>query len=169
MIDKTYEERAKDRLVAKRQEDEETGCWLFTGTVTSNGYGHITFNGRSEYAHRLSAVLFLDFDLNSGLCVMHTCDRPPCFNPEHLTIGTQGDNMRDAAAKGRMTGKKLDVEQVAKIKYRLTTRNGTYRVLATEFGVSTTAIGQIARGETWKTVEPAADPGPAQEDSEEPS
>jgi hypothetical protein len=38
---------------------------------------------------------------------MHLCDNPSCFNHAHLIIGTQKQNIRDAVARGRMTGKKL--------------------------------------------------------------
>lgn len=36
-----------------------------------------------------------------GLFVMHSCDRPKCCNPEHLSVGTHWDNMADMRAKGR--------------------------------------------------------------------
>lgn len=33
--------------------------------------------------------------------VRHTCDNPRCINPDHLVGGTQVDNVRDCADRGR--------------------------------------------------------------------
>jgi HNH endonuclease len=149
-----YLDKAEQRLTPKKDVDTATGCWNFTGTLTSNGYGHMSFHGESEYTHRISAVIYLNFDLDSGLVVMHICDKSSCFNPDHLKIGTQLENMQDAVAKGRMSNtKKMTTAQVAEVKYLLT-KGDPYRQLALRFGVSTSTIGQIARGETWRDVAP---------------
>jgi HNH endonuclease len=150
---KEQEEALLARLLARRELDPITGCWHFRGSITGNGYGHVSYSRGTEYTHRLAAMLFLDLDLKDGRVVRHVCDVPACFNPDHLRLGTQADNMRDAAETGRMTGKKLLERQVAVIKYQLALGR-THRSLALEYGVSTTAIGQIARGETWKAVKP---------------
>lgn len=33
------------------------------------------------------------------MLVCHTCDSPPCCNPQHLFLGTHDDNMRGAWQK----------------------------------------------------------------------
>ena len=72
-------------------------CWRFTGKIESNGYGRIDFGGKQIGVHRLSAHLFLGFNLNSDKLVLHKneCKYKDCWNPEHLYIGSQVDNIND--------------------------------------------------------------------------
>lgn len=51
-------------------------------------------------AHRLAWVLTWG-EIPGKLHVLHTCDNPPCMNPDHLFVGTNADNVRDRHAKGR--------------------------------------------------------------------
>ena len=78
------------------------GCWEWTKT-SDNGYGVCRHAGKLWRTHRLSAVLhrikgYKDIESN---VVLHTCDNPICFNPKHLQIGTQWDNVQDMRRKGR--------------------------------------------------------------------
>ncbi len=81
----------------------EGGCWLWTGS-TKGGYGVVTFGRRKRIpAHRVSWELTRG-PIPDGLCVLHNCpggDNPRCVNPDHLFVGTRGDNNADREAKGR--------------------------------------------------------------------
>src|SRR5258708_29654553 len=79
----------------------DSGCWEWTGSINSHGYGTVSIQGVVHGVHRVSASLYLGFDLRSELHVCHKCDNPPCWNPEHLFVGTQSDNSRDMIVKGR--------------------------------------------------------------------
>lgn len=79
----------------------DTGCWEWQGYRDRKGYGTVRFRGTNWRAHRVAAVLFSGFDPSSGLQVMHKCDNECCVNPAHLVPGTNADNQRDKALKGR--------------------------------------------------------------------
>jgi hypothetical protein len=85
------------------EKDPVNGCWIWKGK-TLHGYGRTQFNGRSEAAHRVAYFLFKGDP--SGMNVCHSCDRPPCVNPDHLWLGTQADNMADMVKKGRNKGER---------------------------------------------------------------
>lgn len=85
----------------ERKRVTASGCWEYLGGRSSRGYGHCQFERRTVSIHRLSAAVNLGLDLASPLMVCHHCDNPPCFNPEHLFIGTGSDNIRDSVRKGR--------------------------------------------------------------------
>ena len=87
------------RLLAKRQLDPETGCWLWRGRRDKWGYGRITVAHRRWSVHRLAATVYLDLDPASELHVLHRCDNPACFRPDHLYVGTNADNVRDRVSK----------------------------------------------------------------------
>lgn len=76
-------------------------CWDWPGAHTMAGYGVILENGRSFYVTRLVLSEKLGRELLPSMQACHTCDRPPCCNPSHLFEGTQLDNMKDMATKGR--------------------------------------------------------------------
>lgn len=83
------------------------GCWLWMGANDGKGYGVFHYGRRNEIvkAYRFSYEL-ANGPIPDGLEVMHSCDVPACVRPEHLHLGTHGDNMREAFARNRIDNKK---------------------------------------------------------------
>ena len=84
-----------------------TNCWLWTGCLDPDGYGRFNVQKAGRWcpmpAQRVAWELVVG-PIPDGLLVCHHCDNPACVrpnHPEHCFLGTQLDNMRDMAAKGR--------------------------------------------------------------------
>lgn len=125
------------------------GCWRWTGAISTMGYGVVNLGGRARHAHRVSWML-RHGDMPTAF-VLHRCDNPSCVNPAHLFLGTQYDNMLDAARKGRIPrgdrhhGAKLTEAMVRSI--RASTEPS--KVVADRFGIHYSAVNQIRRRARW--------------------
>lgn len=72
-------------------------CIVWTGPKDSSaGYGGFYLNGIKYRVSRVSALLYLGADIDdTKQFICHTCDNPPCFNPEHLYLGNAQTNRSD--------------------------------------------------------------------------
>jgi hypothetical protein len=94
-----------DRIFKKCRINHDNGCWEWEGATGFKGYGRVRVFGRLHLPHRVVAfcVGIIDNADKPSVTtnVLHACDNPKCCNPKHLSRGTQSDNMKDCAAKGR--------------------------------------------------------------------
>ena len=93
-------------------------CWQWTGSVTSHGYGNLTYKGKTLSAHQVAYKLCVG-EVPAGLIIRHKCDNPLCCNPAHMELGTRLDNARDKSIRGRTPKsivKRLTHEQILEIR-----------------------------------------------------
>lgn len=71
---------------------DPAGCWLWTGCLTTMGYGTIRVAGVRHRAHRLSYRLVAG-PIPKGLVLDHLCRVRHCVNPAHLEPVTDRENI----------------------------------------------------------------------------
>lgn len=137
--------------VDKRGPDD---CWEWQGNVLRGGYGKIEVDKKTQTTHRFSYGLHHG-PIPNGMCVCHSCDNPPCVNPDHLFLGTHQDNMTDKMKKGRhraargedVASAKLTAREVSVIRATRGILPGY--IVAETFGVSGGTISSIHSGRRW--------------------
>jgi hypothetical protein len=105
----------EERFWAKVQKTDT--CWLWTAATTTPMkrsphilYGLIGLGSRKAgtiRAHKLSYI-WAKGPIPEGQVVRHTCDNTLCVRPSHLILGTQADNVRDMAERGRVRNQNMD-------------------------------------------------------------
>jgi hypothetical protein len=132
-------------------------CWYWTGAKNYLGYGLFA----KTRAHRFSYEFFKG-PIPAGLSVLHSCDVRNCVNPEHLSVGTQLENMRDAARKGRIKNSPklgsenpnaaLDEALVLEIRKKYSTGEYSNLDLSYEYGVSFMTISRVLNRQMWRHI-----------------
>lgn len=82
-------------------EREKNGCWRYPLTKDRDGYGVFQRHGRAYRAPRI-AYAVEHGGIDPSLSVLHSCDRPECVNPSHLSLGTHRQNVLDGWSRGRV-------------------------------------------------------------------
>lgn len=132
-----------------------TGCLIWPGTVSGNGYGRIRIKKKQISTHRYAWEL-ANGPIPNGLQVCHKRDTPICVNAEHMFLGTVQDNSDDMVSKNRQVrgekvfGAKLNPATVIEIRSLFATLSGPQ--IAKRFGLSLSHTYSIKYRETWRHI-----------------
>ncbi|HWI05050.1 MAG TPA: HNH endonuclease [Acidimicrobiales bacterium] len=137
-----------------RSRDRSTGCWRWENSCSPAGYGQI----RVGYDLRLVSHIALEADgkprPSPEQSALHSCDNPPCFNPDHLRWGTQQENSDDKLERGRSNRgerhgmAKLTADDVREIRRRVAAGE-MQKSLVPIFGVSGGTISRVVLRKDW--------------------
>ena len=126
--------------------------------------------GKLDGAHRISWEIAHGCSIPDGLNVLHKCNNRACVNPDHLYLGTQKENVRDAINGGTFRfvhlqpnqhqsvlkgeekyNAKLTDDKVREIRKMRQSGKGC-RELGRIFKVDHTIISEVANRKIWKHV-----------------
>ena len=126
--------------------DQETGCWIWQGSLSPEGYGQLGRKGsgtrqahRWYYEQRFGPIpkgLELDHVKTRG------CIHRSCVNPDHLEPVTPVTNAR------RSNASKLTIELAREI--RSFRGIDTYEIIAERYSVCPATVSHIMNGRSWK-------------------
>ncbi len=110
--DRIRQEKIRRRF-EKRIVFASSGCWEWTGALTSAGYGLMQTGERTPagnykptYTHRLAYELYVG-PIPKGLSIDHLCRNPRCANPSHLEAVPIGVNVLRGTGMSAMHAKAI--------------------------------------------------------------
>lgn len=133
-------------------------CWEWKG-AKRNGYGALTYRQKGYVATRFV------FEVKRGRkpegMLLHSCDNPPCVNPDHLREGTALDNSRDAVnreriPKGEERYNAILNEEAVKCLLFLRSKGYSYGRLSKAYGLSRWTIRSATSGAAWAHLKESA-------------
>lgn len=151
---------AKRRLSQRVKQDGD--CLLWQGCCGSRGYGCMAVGKKNrEATHRIAWAIANNAVPPKGAHVMHSCDRPACVNPLHLSIGTAKDNQRDCLSKGRRNplrgsrhpSSRYTEDQIIQAAALFAAGN-TYAQVSATVGINRGALMKTLQGHRWPHIQP---------------
>jgi hypothetical protein len=147
--------RSAEELAERAIPEPNSGCWLWLGSINSKGYAIVWVEGKHRRAARLMWAL-AHGDIPAGLEVCHSCDNRLCINPDHLSVATHAENVRQVSERKRWPDRRgekhhmrlLTVDQVRAIR----ADSRRHVDIAADYGVSKSTISAIKSGQNWGYV-----------------
>lgn len=151
-----------DRVMLSDLADLGSECILWPYGKDTYGYGQVHREGKLRLVpgYVLTAHTPGGRPAPPNHVTRHSCDTPACVNPNHLSWGTQVQNIHDAVERGRARGAvgtqnwnaKLTEADVRSIRERHAGGGITAADFAREYLMDHSTMMDLLMGRTWKAV-----------------
>lgn len=141
----------------------DEGCLLWLGTTFPNGYGAFsyTLDGKKYrgLAHRLMFAILRQQPVQN---VLHSCDVKLCVRIDHLSEGSQSENVQQAVdrglfvpkvSRGEKHGRAKLTEEKVRVMRELRDMGASLRQLRVAFDTPHSTVCNIVSGRTWRHVD----------------
>ena len=105
--------RLQEKIQMSKERFEGVPCWLWTGALSSSGYGSVWDRGSSRQAH----LVVYELLVRGGKRLRgkrreldHRCRNRRCVNPAHLEPVTRGENNRRSTCWHHLHGERTGPE-----------------------------------------------------------
>jgi hypothetical protein len=139
------------RFWSKTRRLPDSSCVEWVGARDRDGYGKFMTgprgNQRTNRPHRW--IWERAIGPLGDRILLHSCDRPACVSLQHLSPGTQKQNIEDCASKGRLVGHRIvSLREAGEILwcYR---RGARVTDVARGYGLSRAGVYAIASGRNY--------------------
>jgi predicted DNA-binding protein YlxM (UPF0122 family) len=134
--------------IDKKGEDE---CWLYTGGLDRDGYGHFYYDGKTYQAHRAVHEVVIG-PIPKDYHVCHACDNPTCCNPKHLVADTPRENMRQKIERSRDAKPNFNHKTRWVIRHLIKHGQFQQRLVGELYGINGTSARNIAQKDQYEYV-----------------
>lgn len=136
-------------------------CWTWRPACKRSDYGRIVViddagKHRLDLAHRVSWRL-TNGTIPDATFVLHKCDNKTCVNPEHLELGTNEKNIKDAVDRGLKAhglmhpAAALNKDEVLAI-HQLRDMGWTHTKIASEIGINRQMVQSVLSGRRYRDL-----------------
>jgi hypothetical protein len=126
--------------------DTERGCWLWTGRLDKEGYGHY-----GAFSCHKAAYRALVGPVTTGKVLDHLCRIRHCCNPAHLEEVTHQVNLRRGFGGGqhelRSPTLRTPPPNATRLWLWMREWGITLNMLARQLGIHAVYLGQVRRGQ----------------------
>ena len=100
----------------KSDPSDPESCWIWTGSLRTNGYAYVGRAERNRLVHRVVAWAYAGFkgEIREFPEVHHKCGRNACVNPRHLLPTTSLLNILEARVRNAVVRRNRALETALK-------------------------------------------------------
>jgi hypothetical protein len=113
MAHRQYTDAERLELALQKVARTESGCWDWTGTIATNGYGRMPLGKRNrrQAAHRFVYEQVVG-TVPDGMQLDHLCGNRRCVNPSHLEpVTSRENNLRSPSCMASVNAAKTHCAQ----------------------------------------------------------